>query len=137
MNEKAEQELLWMNEIAEQELLWKEKIENDGKLHKSTTKQESMKKEKFVSTKRTLTGKYYEYLLRSDPIITLLIIGAILGGLFSFSIIYGSWDLWYWIPLSIVFIGPIGLVFVALILPFIPWILYIALRVFIGILANA
>jgi hypothetical protein len=31
---------------------------------------------------------------------------------------------WWWIPLSIGFIGPIGLVFIALILPFIPYILY-------------
>ncbi|MFW9819902.1 MAG: hypothetical protein ACFFE5_09855 [Candidatus Thorarchaeota archaeon] len=117
-----------MNEIIEQELILKEETE---------TEEECIKKEKYVSTKKTLTGKYYEYLLRSEPILTLLIIGAILGGIFSFSFIYGSWDLWFWIPLTIVFIGPVGLVFLALILPFIPWILYIALRVFLEILANA
>ncbi|MFX0077215.1 MAG: hypothetical protein ACFE96_17355, partial [Candidatus Hermodarchaeota archaeon] len=64
-------------------------------------------------------------------------IGAILGGVFSISIVYGSWNLWFWIPFSIIFIGPIGLVIFALILPFLPWILYIALRVFLEILANA
>ncbi len=125
-----------MNEITEQELLLNKKTENDDSLYNFTTEEESVKKEKFVSTKKTLTGKYYEYLLRSDPILTLLIVGAILGGVFSISIVYGSWDLWVWIPLSIIFIGPIGLVIVALILPFTPWILYIALRVFIEIVAN-
>jgi hypothetical protein len=128
-----------MNEITEQELLLKEYTENDDNLYNITPEEASVevKKEKFVSTKKTLTGKYYEHLLRSDPIITLLIIGAVLGGLFSFAFVYGSWNLWYWIPLSIVFLGPIGLVFGALILPFVPWILYFALRIFIEILANA
>jgi len=125
-----------MNEITDQELLLEEETENNDSFYNFTTEEESVKKEKFVSTKKTLTGRYYEHLLRYDPIITLLIIGAFLGGLFSISIVYGNWSLWYWIPLSIVFIGPIGLVFVALILPFLPWILYIALRVFIEILAN-
>ncbi len=126
-----------MNEITEQESLFMEKIEQDENFYNFTTEEQSLKKEKFVSTKKTLTGKYYDHLLRYDPLITLLIIGAILGGVFSISIIYGTWDLWLWIPLSILFIGPIGLVFVALILPFLPWILYIALRVFFEILANA
>ena len=115
-----------MNEITQQEYIVEDIAET-----------ESLKKEKFVSTKKTLTGKYYEYLLRKDPIITLLIIGAILGGVFSISVIYGRWDLWLWIPLSIFFIGPFDLVFIALILPFIPWILYFALRIFFEILANA
>jgi hypothetical protein len=84
-----------------------------------------------------LTGRYYQHLLRYEPIITLLTIGAILGGVFSISIVYGSWELWYWIPLSIIFLGPIGLVFGALILPLLPWILYFALRIFLEILANA
>jgi hypothetical protein len=126
-----------MNEIMKHELLVKEKAKIDENLEIFTPENESSKKEKFVSTKKTLTGKYYEHLLRANPIITLLIIGAILGGIFSVSVIYSRWDLWFWIPLSIVFIGPIGLVLVALILPFLPWILYIALRVFFEILANA
>ena len=122
-----------MNEISDQELLLKEETENDDSFYNFTTEEESVKKEKFISTKKTLTGKYYEHLLRYDPIITLLIIGAFLGGLFSISIVYGSWGLWYWIPLSIIFIGPIGLLIFALILPFLPWILYIALRVIIEV----
>ncbi|MFX1378537.1 MAG: hypothetical protein ACFFA4_05550 [Promethearchaeota archaeon] len=115
-----------MNEITNQEYVVEDIDEK-----------KSIKKEKFVSTKKTLTGKYYDHLLRKDPIITLLIIGAILGCVFSIYFVSGRWDLWLWIPLSIFFIGPLGLVFIALILPFVPWILYFALRIFIEILANA
>jgi len=73
----------------------------------------------------------------SGPIKWLLIIGGILGCIISVSIIsemcsgnipYWS-QVWWWIPLSMFIIGPIGIVFFALILPFIPWILYVILYV--------
>ena len=83
----------------------------------------------------SLTGEYYKALFRKSPIITLLIIGSILGGVISIyqfiniSVASGSWNSWYWIPLSIIFIGPVGTVFFAIILPFIPYIIYIIFRI--------
>jgi len=62
-----------------------------------------------IESKNTFMGKYYAYLLHKGPMKGLLIAGGLS---------------WWWIPLSIGFIGPIGLVFIALILPFIPYILY-------------
>lgn len=86
-----------------------------------------------VRSKKTLTGQYYASLLRKEVIKCLLIIGAILGCVISIYLMVESSVSWWWIPLSTLFIGPIGLVFFALILPFIPWILYIILRVLIAV----
>jgi len=86
-----------------------------------------------VRNKRTLTGQYYAALLRKEPIKCLLIIGAILGGIISIDFMVERGVAWWWIPLSTLFIGPIGLVFFALILPFIPWIIYIIFRIIIEI----
>ena len=88
--------------------------------------------EKQRRTKRSLTGKYYQTLLRKEPIKWLLIIGGIFGCIISAVLISRMcggnmtywFQNWWWIPLSTFIIGPIGLVFFALILPFIPWILY-------------
>ena len=77
-----------------------------------------------IKSKNTLMGKYYAYLLHKGPMKGLLIAGAILGLIVSVYLMVGGGLSWWWIPLSIVFIGPIGLVFFALILPFIPYILY-------------
>ena len=77
-----------------------------------------------IKSKNTLMGKYYAYLLHKGPMKGLLIAGAILGLIVSVYLLVGGVFSWWWIPLSIVFIGPIGLVFFALILPFIPYILY-------------
>ena len=77
-----------------------------------------------IKSKNTLMGKYYAYLLHKGPMKGLLIAGAILGFIVSVYLMVGGGLSWWWIPLSIVFIGPIGLVFFALILPFIPYILY-------------
>lgn len=88
-------------------------------------------------SKKTLTGKYYVYLLRKEPIKYLLIIGAILGCIISVYLTAGVRISWWWIPLSTFFIGPLGLVFFALILPFIPWIVYIILRVVFEIIVNS
>ena len=79
------------------------------------------------------TGKYYENLFRKNPIIYLAIIGSILGGAISIYqlIITGSWYSWWWIPLSVLFIGPVGVIFFAIILPIIPWIIYIIFRILI------
>ncbi len=77
-----------------------------------------------IKSKNSMIGKYYAYLLHKGPLKALLIAGAILGFLVSIYLMVGGGLSWWWIPLSIVFIGPIGLVFLALILPFIPYILY-------------
>ena len=77
-----------------------------------------------IKSKNTLMGKYYAYLLHKGPMKGLLIAGAILGLIVSVYLMVGGGLSWWWIPLSIVFIGPISLVFFALILPFIPYILY-------------
>ncbi|MHA1241470.1 MAG: hypothetical protein ACTSQU_11895 [Promethearchaeota archaeon] len=77
-----------------------------------------------IRSKKTLMGKYYAYLLHKEPLRGLLIVGAILGLIVSVYLMVGGALSWWWIPLSIMFIGPIGLVFFALILPFIPYILY-------------
>ena len=77
-----------------------------------------------IESKNTFMGKYYAYLLHKEPLKALLIAGAILGLIVSVYLMVGGGLSWWWIPLSIVFIGPIGLVFFALILPFIPYILY-------------
>ena len=87
----------------------------------------------------SLTGQYYKALFRKNPIITLLIIGSILGGIISIyqfidiASMTGSWNSWYWIPLSIIFIGPVGTVFFAIILPFIPYIIYIFFRILLEV----
>ncbi|TET03224.1 MAG: hypothetical protein E3J90_02100 [Promethearchaeota archaeon] len=77
-----------------------------------------------IESKNTFMGKYYAYLLHKGPMKGLLIAGAILGLIVSVYLMVGGGFSWWWIPLSIMFIGPIGLVFFALILPFIPYILY-------------
>ena len=77
-----------------------------------------------IESKNSFMGKYYAYLLHKEPMKGLLISGAILGLIVSVYLMVGGGLSWWWIPLSIVFIGPIGLVFFALILPFIPYILY-------------
>ena len=77
-----------------------------------------------IKSKNSMIGKYYAYLLHKGPMKALLIAGAILGLIVSVYLMVGGGLSWWWIPLSIVFIGPIGAVFIALILPFIPYILY-------------
>ena len=77
-----------------------------------------------IESKRTFMGKYYAHLLHKGPMEGLLIAGAILGLMVSVYLMFGGGISWWWIPLSILFIGPIGLVFFALIIPFIPYILY-------------
>ena len=77
-----------------------------------------------IKSKNSMIGKYYAYLLHKGPMKALLIVGAILGLIVSVYLMVGGGLSWWWIPLSIVFIGPIGAVLIALILPFIPYILY-------------
>ena len=77
-----------------------------------------------IESKNSFMGKYYAYLLHKGPMKALLIAGAILGFIVSIYLMVGGGLSWWWIPLSTMFIGPIGLVFFALILPFIPYILY-------------
>ena len=77
-----------------------------------------------VKSKNSFIGKYFAYLLHKGPMKGLLIAGAILGLIVSVYLMVGGGLSWWWIPLSIMFIGPIGLTFIALILPFIPYILY-------------
>ena len=88
-----------------------------------------------VKSKNTFIGKYFAYLLHKGPMKGLLIAGAIIGLIVSVYLMVGGGLLWWWIPLSIVFIGPIGLVFFALILPFIPYILYGILIVILGMMS--
>jgi hypothetical protein len=82
-----------------------------------------------IRSKNTLTGKYFAFLLHKEPLKCLLIIGGFIGLIVSVYGVTGGALSWWWIPLSIMFVGPIGLVFFALILPFIPYIVYIILRV--------
>ncbi|MFW9826280.1 MAG: hypothetical protein ACFFEY_01525 [Candidatus Thorarchaeota archaeon] len=82
----------------------------------------------------TITGwtiAYYNHLFHKNPLLCLLIIGGILGCTLSIYNISGSLYLWWWIPLSTLFLGPVGLVLIALILPLIPWILYIILEIIV------
>jgi hypothetical protein len=81
----------------------------------------------------SLTGKYYKNLFRKNPIIYLAIVGSILGGAISIYqlVITGGWYSWWWIPLSIIFIGPAVVILFAIILPSIPWIIYIIFRILI------
>jgi len=88
-----------------------------------------------VESKNTFMGKYYAYLLHKGPMKGLLIAGAILGLIVSIYLMVGGGLSWWWIPLSTMFIGPIGLVFFALILPFIPYILYGILIVILEMLS--
>ena len=64
-----------------------------------------------IESKNTFMGKYYACLLHKGPMKGLLIAGAILGLIVSVYLLVGGVFSWWWIPLSIVFIGPIGLVF--------------------------
>jgi len=88
-----------------------------------------------VKSKNTFIGKYYAYLLHTGPMKGLLIAGGILGLIVSVYLLVGGGISWWWIPLSIVFIGPIGLVFFAMILPFIPYILYGILIIIVGMMS--
>ena len=100
-----------LNSLEEQFYVLEEKEDNSDRKAK-------------IKSKNTLTGKYYAFLLHKDPLKCLLILGGILGLTVSVYLMVGGAISWWWIPLSIMFIGPIGLVFFALILPFIPYILY-------------
>ena len=88
-----------------------------------------------IESKNSFIGKYYAYLLHKGPMKALLIAGAILGFIVSIYLMIGGGLSWWWIPLSTMFIGPIGLVFFALILPFIPYILYGILIVILEMLS--
>ena len=88
-----------------------------------------------IESKNSFIGKYYAYLLHKGPMKALLIAGAILGFIVSIYLMVGGGLSWWWIPLSTMFIGPIGLVFFALILPFIPYILYGILIVILEMLS--
>ena len=88
-----------------------------------------------IESKNSFMGKYYAYLLHKGPLKALLIAGAILGFIVSIYLMVGGGLSWWWIPLSTMFIGPIGLVFFALILPFIPYILYGILIVILEMLS--
>lgn len=88
-----------------------------------------------LETKKTWIGKYYGLLLRRKTLIWLLIIGACLGCIISITVIsricsgsIGCWNYnWWYITLSTLVFGPFGLVIVALILPVIPYVVYIIL----------
>ena len=88
-----------------------------------------------VKSKNSFIGKYYAYLLRKEPLKGVLIAGAILGLFVSVYLMVGGGLSWWWIPLSIVFIGPIGLTFFALILPLIPYIAYGILIIILGMMS--
>jgi len=138
-----------MDELEKQASILEERTEWDDNFYENSKAKETLYvnfqenqtditlEKKKVSTKRTLTGKYYSHLFRKNPIICLLIIGSILGCALSIYYIAGRWDLWWWIPLSTLFLGPIGMVLIAIILPFTPWIVYIILRVIFEIIANS
>jgi len=126
----------------EQIIFLEEKPEKITPLNSSeSVKEYQYKPERIRTQKNTLTGQYYQALLRKNPMIWLLIIGGILGCYFSVSIIsemcggnLGLWfQKWWWIPLSTVIIGPIAIVFFALIIPLIPYILYGAFYVLISL----
>ena len=148
MNRNTTQEAIDSEEIIakfdEQIFRLEADLEQKNDLSKSgskTKKEYLYVPEKKKYKKKSLTRKYYEFLLRKNPLICLLIIGGILGCILSISIIFNicsgnlaCWSQkWWWIPLSTVIIGPLGIIFVALILPFTPWILYITLYVIIHI----
>jgi len=148
MTKQTTEEIMASEEIIakfnEQIYRLEEDLEQKNDLNKSgsiSKKEYLYVPEKKKYKKKSLTGKYFEFLLRKNPMICLLIIGGILGCIFSISIIFNicsgnlaCWSQkWWWIPLSTVIIGPLGLIFVALILPFTPWILYITLYVIIHI----
>jgi hypothetical protein len=138
-----------MNEFEKEVSILEEKTEWDDNFYENSKAIENLNvnlqenqsditlEKKKVSTKRTLTGKYYEHLFQKNPIICLLIIGSILGCALSIYYLSGRWDLWWWIPLSTLFLGPIGMVIIAILLPFTPWIVYIVLRIIFEIIANA
>ena len=124
------------------------RLEEDLEQENAQRKSESNSEEYFAPysekgkyKKKSLTGRYFQSLFRKNPMIALLIIGGILGCIISISLIsqtcsgnLACWSQkWWWIPLSTLILGPIGLVFFALILPFLPWILYIAFYVLIHI----
>jgi hypothetical protein len=88
-----------------------------------------------VKSKNSFIGKYYAYLLHKGPLKGVLIAGAILGLFISVYLMVGGGLSWWWIPLSIVFIGPIGLTFFALILPLIPYIAYGILIIILGMMS--
>ena len=115
--------------MEKQAFLLEEKTEWDEKIYGESKEKGNRNRNEIRSTKHTLTGQYYEALLHYNPLICLLIIGSILGFVISITMISETWGGWWWIPLSTFFIGPIGLVFIALILPFIPWIIYIVLSI--------
>jgi hypothetical protein len=96
----------------------------EEKLYMLEEKEEISDRKALIESKNSFMGKYYAYLLHKGPMKGLLIAGAILGLFVSVYLMVGGGFSWWWIPLSIGFIGPIGLVFIALILPFIPYILY-------------
>ena len=148
MNKKKSEEVLPSEEIIakfnEQIYRLEEDLEQkntQGESESNSLRENLYNSEKGKYKKKSLTGRYYQSLLRKNPMIYLLIIGGILGCIFSISLIFeicsgnlACWSQkWWWIPLSTLIIGPIGLVFIALILPFLPWILYIALYVIIHI----
>ena len=115
--------------MEKQAYLLEEKTEWDIKEYGERKERDVINRKEKRSTKHTLTGQYYEALLHYNPLICLLIIGSILGFIISIAMISETWGGWWWIPLSTFFFGPIGLVFIALILPFIPWIIYIVLSI--------
>lgn len=115
--------------MEKQTFLLEEETEWDEKEYEERKGREALYRKEKKSTKKTLTGQYYDALLHKNPLVCLLIIGGFLGCVLSISMISGRWDGWWWIPLSTFFLGPIGLVSIALILPFIPWIIYIVLLI--------
>ena len=80
-----------MNELEKKVSILEEKTEWDDNFYENSKATENLNvnfqenqsditlEKKKVSTKRTLTGKYYEHLFQKNPIICLLIIGSILG----------------------------------------------------------
>ena len=120
---RLEEQINWLEDTTEA-------IENTP--FTETKKEISHAPIKIRKKRRTLTGQYFQALLQKNPIICLLILGGIIGCFYSVSTIsqmcngsIACWfQKWWWIPLSTIIIGPLGLVFIALILPFIPWIIY-------------
>ena len=54
-----------------------------------------------IRSKRTLTGKYYAYLLRWEPLKCLLIIGGLLGLIISINSMVVRGVSWWWIPVAV------------------------------------
>lgn len=76
---------------------------------------------------QSFIGGYYKGLFRKDTMIYLLVIGGIIGCIVSIYFVsqggVAGWaQLWWWIPASTIFLGPVGLVILAIIAPILGYI---------------